>query len=113
MKNKIAFTDIGALVVTCRADESLKEGGLVKFSGNGTVAPCESGDEFCGVAMKPRSGMVAVQFKGFVTVPCSGNVGLGWCSVVADANGGIAVADEGVKVLVVSVDEDGTAEILL
>ena len=112
MKNEIAFTDIGALVVTCRADESLKEGGLVKFSGNGTVAPCESGDEFCGVAMKPRSGMVAVQFKGFVTVPCGEYIKLGWRSV-AVGDGGIVNADSGVRVLVVSTGEDGTAEILL
>ena len=113
MYNKIAFTDIGAVVATCQAEEGVEAGKLVKMSGNGTVAPCLAGDKFCGVAMQPRGGLAAVQFKGFVTVGYSKSIELGWNTVTADSIGGITVTDQGISVLVVAKNDDGTVDICL
>ena len=113
MYNKIAFTEIGAVVATCQAEEGVEAGKLVKISDSGTVAPCQAGDKFCGVAMQPRNGLVAVQFKGFVTVGYSQTISLGWNTVTSNSIGGITVSDQGISVLVVSKNDDGTVDICL
>ncbi len=111
--SKISFEDIGAVVATCQAAPTVQGGRVVKLTGNAAVAPCGDGEAFCGVAMEPRNGLTGVQFKGFVTVPCSGGVQVGWSTLCADGSGGVKPADTGVKALVVCVNTDGTAVICL
>ena len=128
--SKISFDGIGAVVATFTADAGVKGGQLVKMTGNGSVGPCAAGDAFCGVALEPRAGLAAVLVGGFVTVPSSGGVTVGRAALVADEKGGVkpaaAVVVEpgedggvtiptaaGVPALVVSVESDGTAVLLL
>ena len=110
----ISYEAIGQVMVTCQAEQSVMEGHVVKMNGNDTVAPCAAGDIFCGVAGDvAEDGFVAVQVKGFVTVPCADStVTAGYMALAADGNGGVKAAAEGIKVLVMNV-EDGEAVICL
>ena len=40
------------------------------------------------MALEPRKGGAAVQVKGFVTVPYTGELTLGWATLAADGSGG-------------------------
>lgn len=111
--SKFSFEDIGAVVATFGAGDGVKGGQVVKLTGSGTVGPCGDGDKFCGVAMEPRKGGAAVQVRGFVTVPCSGQLAVGWAVLAADGAGGVKTASEGVTALVVSVGGDGNAVLCL
>ena len=111
--SKISFEDIGAVVATCQAEAAVQGGQVVKLIGNGTVAPCSEGDAFCGVAMEPRNGLTGVQFKGFVTVSCTGALNVGWATLAADGAGGVKRAGSGVSAQVICVNPDGTAVICL
>lgn len=109
-----SFEDIGAVVATFAADAGVKGGQMVKLTGNGAVGPCSTGERFCGVAMEPRQGGVAVQIKGFMDVKVTGELSVGWAALAADDSGGVKVADSGgVTALVVSVGGDGTAVLCL
>lgn len=115
--SKFSFEDIGAVAATFAAGDGVKGGRVVKVSDNGTVAACADGEAFCGVAMEPRKGGAAVQVKGFMTVPYTGSLALGWGELTADGQGGVRPAGTGdpagVTALVVSAGEDGTAVICL
>ena len=111
--SKISFEDIGGVVATCYASEGVTGGQVVKLTGNGTVGRCAAGDSFCGVALEPRCGIAGVQFKGFVTVGCTGSLTPGWATLAADGNGGVKSASSGVKAQVICVNSDGTAVICL
>ena len=111
--SKISFEDIGAVVATCQTAATVQGGQMVKMEGNGIVTACNAGDAFCGVAMEPRNGLAGVQFKGFMTLPCTGELTVGWATLAADGNGGIKQSADGVAAQVVCVNEDGTAVICL
>ena len=113
MFKKIAYEDIGAVVATCHAEEGVEAGKVVKMVDDCTVGACEAGDKFCGVALAPRNGLTAVQFKGFVNVSYSVSIELGWNTVVANKYGGITPAEGGVPVLVVCKHDDSTVDICL
>ena len=110
MKN--SYEGIGQWAATF-ACSNVAEGQVVKISGNGEVTACADGDKFCGVVMEPRTGIAGVQFKGFMTVPCAGELTPGWATLAADGNGGVKSADTGVTALVMGVNSDGTAVICL
>ena len=111
--SNISFEDIGALVATCQVEEGVEGGQVVKLTASSQVGPCAAGDKFCGVVMEPRNGLAGVQFKGFVTVTCTGEMTPGWAVLAADGSGGVKTASEGVAALVVGVSGDGTAVICL
>ena len=114
---KVSFEDIGQVLATCQAEDGVAVGGVVRMSGNGTVAPCAAGERFCGVALSlAEDGCAAVQVKGFVTVPCADSgVVPGWAALTADGAKGVKTAgagDKGAELLVVSV-ENGRAVVCL
>ena len=111
--SKISFEGIGSVMATCQAEEGVIGSQVVKLTDNGMVAPCSAGDAFCGVAMEPRAGITGVQFKGFMTVTCTGSLTPGWATLAADGSGGIKTAASGVTALVVCANGDGTAVICL
>lgn len=111
--SKFSFEDIGAVVATFAAGSGVKGGQVVKVTENGTVDACGDGEAFCGVAMEPRKGGAAVQVKGFVTVPYTGELTLGWATLAANGSGGVKVNSTGVQALVVSVDGVDTAVVCL
>ena len=105
-----SFEGIGAVVATFAADTGVKGGQVVKMTGNGQVGPCSAGDPFCGVALEPRTDVVGVQVKGFMTVTGTG-LAVGQAILAADGSGGVQQAETGVSATVVSVNEDGSAVI--
>ena len=85
----ISFDGVGAVVATFEAAAGVAGGQVVKLTGNGTVGPC------------------AVSGTGLT---------VGRALLAADGNGGVKAAASGAagaEVLVVSVEEDGTAVICL
>ena len=105
--NKVSFEEAGALLVTFYAEEGVKQGQVVKVSRNGTVAPCEDGEMFCGLAGSCGGGTAGVQVQGFAQVGYSGTLSLGRVELVANGEGGVRAAagsEKGVPALVVDVD---------
>ena len=103
--SKVSFEDIGAVIATFAAQDSVKPGQVVKIAANGQVGACSAKDAFAGQAQSVRSGFAGVQVKGFLTLPVTGSVALGRVSLEADGTGGVQTATTGgVTALVVSVD---------
>ena len=92
--SKFSFEDIGAVVATFAAQEGVQGGRVVKITGSGTVGPCGDGELFCGVAVSCRNGAAGVQVQGFVQVPVTLPIALGWSRLVADGSGGVMAAGE-------------------
>ena len=65
---KLSYEGIGQWAATFACDD-LAEGELVKISGNGTVAACGAGDDFCGMVLSVSRGgdACAVALGGMVT----------------------------------------------
>lgn len=107
----VSFEEIGQVQVTCKAQEEVVVGAVVKVTENGTVAPCAKGEVFAGVAMGlSGDGFAAVQVKGFMEANCGEDVTAGWNALCADGEGGVekATDDTGVALWVWSV-ENGKA----
>ncbi len=64
----VSFIGYEESLITFKASGTIKEGDLVKVSGNGEVAVCEADDVFCGIAVDIRNGYVSVQMKGYAEV---------------------------------------------
>ncbi len=109
----ISFNGFGDNTVTFEADTSLTCAGVpVTITQQGKAALCEEGDTICGVAVNVRGGYAAVQLKGYVELPVSGDCGYGFVKLVAAADGKVKVSDSGNPVLVVSADADTVGFIL-
>ena len=93
--NKISFEGIGEMVATFACAGEVTAGQVVKMTGNGTVGPCDAGDDFCGVALSAQEGYAAVQVAGLVTVVTADELTVGWAVLAADGDGGVAAADAG------------------
>ena len=104
----ISFQGIGQVCATFLCG-TVAEGQLVKVSGRGTVAACDDGDGFCGVAVCKKDDACAVQVAGFVTVPYSGTEPApGYAALAADGSGGVKSVESGREYLV--ADADTTAK---
>ena len=100
----VSFNGIGEKLVTFVCDNA-KKGEVVKVSGEGSVAPCDAGDPFDGVAMLADDGFAGVLLRGFADVPYSGSdPAVGHNSFSADGFGGVKAGGEGRDFLTVAVD---------
>ncbi len=102
----ISFEGIGQWAATFSCAE-VREGALVKVSGNGAVGPCGEGERICGqvISMNKGGDACAVQLGGFVTAGYTGNApALGWCGLSGDGDDGVKTDAEGRQYLVVEVD---------
>ena len=104
----VNFNGYGENVATFIADSTLTEAGVpVKVSADGTVAPCASGDLFCGICVGVRDGYAAVQLSGYATVRTSSKITVGYQKLAASASGTVAVNTTGRQLLVLnSTDTD-------
>ena len=99
----VSFHGIGQVCATFLGTGT--EGQVVKVSTAATVAPCEDGNSFCGVALCVKDDACAVQVAGFVTVPYSSTEPTpGYAKLSADGTGGVKTDESGREYLVVSVD---------
>lgn len=105
---KISYEGIGQWAATF-ACSGVTEGQIVKVSGNGTAAGCESGDAFCGAAVSvARTGdACSVALGGLVTATFTGTAPApGYTALSADGTGGVKCSESGRSYLVVSADTD-------
>lgn len=102
---KISMKGYGENTATFNTDGIVCVSHPVKITDNYTVSPCTSGDSFAGVAVNVKNEIACVQLDGFATVTYSGTAPTtGYCTLVADGNGGIKVSADGREYLVVDVD---------
>ena len=103
--SKVSFEDIGAVIATFAAPDSVTPGQVVKITANGAGGAGSAKGAFAGQAQSVRGGFAGGQVKGFLTLPATGRVALGRGSLGADGpGGGQTAATGGVPALVVSVD---------
>lgn len=108
----VNFNGFAENVATFIADSSVKVGSPVKISANGTVSACSSGDTFCGICINVRDGYASVQLSGFITVPTSAKLALGFTKLAAGSNGNIAASTSGREHLVICSDTSQAGIIL-
>ena len=102
----VSYEGIGEVVITVMLAEDMKMGQVVRMVENQWAGPCTDGDEFCGVIVSMRDFHSGVQVKGFVPVKFTGEMKLGWVSLVGNGYGGVRQGDGGVKCLVTHVDAE-------
>lgn len=103
---KLSYEGIGQWAATF-ACSGVKEGALVKISDNGTVAVCDSGDQFCGQVIScARDGQAcAVALGGMVTAAYTGTAPtVGWANLSTDGSNGVKTDSAGRSYLVTAVD---------
>lgn len=104
------FNGIGETAATFAAEDGVTEGMPVKMAADGTVGPCDAGDDFCGVALNARCGYAAVQLRGYAEMTFDGTApAVGWQNLSAAADGKIQLAATGGRQYLV-VDADDTAK---
>lgn len=82
----VDFKGYGENVATFLAESTVKEGDLVKVSGNCKVSPCATGDAITGVCVGVRDGYAAVQLSGYVEVPATAQIAVGYKGICANNN---------------------------
>ena len=111
---KTSFDGIGEAIVTFEAASGVAAGKPVAMSANGKVQAVTSG-AFCGICRSVRNGYAAVQIGGYITVPYSGTLTVGYQQLAAATGSKVTVdTTNGREYLVVDVNSTaGTAGILL
>ena len=103
----ISYEEIGQVVVTCMADETVQAGSVVCMAENDKVSACTDGQVVCGVALHVSGdGYAAVQIKGMVSLPCTDTgVKPGLMKIVAQDGTSVkaAAGETGREVLVMNV----------
>ena len=87
----VNFNGYGENVITFIADSSI----------TAKVAKCSANDVFCGVCVGLRDGYAAVQTSGYVRMPATSKIAVGYKKLVADGSGNVAVNSGGRELLVV------------
>lgn len=101
----VSFQGTAELVLSFEEGASVTDGAPVVIGANHQVVDATAGALFAGVALHSRRGVSAVQLKGYVELPYSATApALGWVEMVADGDGGVKTAADGLRVLVISVD---------
>ncbi len=108
------YTGFNENVITFKGDDKDVAGKPMTIAGENHVVVAPSGNTFSGFGVASRDGYITVQMSGHVKARCfDDSLSYGACRVVADENGGIKAASEGMLVHVVSIDrEKFTADII-
>lgn len=109
----VNFNGYGENVATFEADAALTAAGVpVKMIGDGKVAPCDTGDDFCGICVNVRAGYATVQLSGYVKVAAGSKIAVGYKKLSAAADGGVSVTTAGREHLVIDSTADSVGFIL-
>ncbi len=98
----VSFNGYNEGIVTFEAESDVKAGIPVMMSGNGKVKAAIGA--FCGICTAVRGGYAAVQLNGYVRVPYSGTVSVGYDKLAADNNKVKTDTTNGRSILIVDVD---------
>ena len=111
----ISIKGYGENTATFATDGVVCASHVLKLADNLTVSPCNTGDKFVGTAVNVKSGYACIQLDGYVSVSYSGTApSVGYCTLVADGNGGVKTGSAGREYLVTDVNETTkTAGIIL
>lgn len=101
----VSFGGFNENTATFKATEDIAKNSTVKMSASETVAPCEGGEAFCGVAVDCSGGYVSVQLSGAVTMPYTGTAPEAGYTALAGDGESVAVSEQGREYLAVAVDE--------
>lgn len=101
---KVCFTGLMEQEATFEAAAGVAAGQPVKVTESGKVSSCAENDLPCGVAVSLRGGYAAVQLAGYVKLPYTGSVAVGYQKIAANGAGGVTVSDTGRQLLVMDVD---------
>lgn len=102
---KVSFDGIGEKVITFEAQEGVKEGTMVKLAAAGTVGACAAaGDVPVGVARQVRDGICAVQTEGYMKMPCTTDMTVGFGLLSGDKDKKLVAGTSGRPGFVVDVD---------
>lgn len=106
---KISLKGYGENAATFKTETEIATGEPVTMVENFTVNPCEAGDSFIGSAVNSKDGYVCVQLDGYAAFSYSGTAPeVGICTLTADGNGGVCVADTGRQFIVTDVNTDNS-----
>lgn len=108
----ISYEGIGEVMITLGLEEEAKPGMVVCMEDSGWARPCEDGELFCGVVIKKDWYDGSVQLKGCVSVTYSGDLDLGRVRLVADGEGGVRMAENGVDAVVLDVPYEGNVAVI-
>ncbi|MBQ3929026.1 MAG: hypothetical protein II711_02925 [Clostridia bacterium] len=108
----VSFNGYGENIATFETAADVTVGAPVMISDNGKVSAATSA--FCGVCKGLRNGYAAVQLDGYVRLPYTGTVTVGYTKLVINSGKIKTDTTNGRQILVVDVDTaDGTAGIIL
>lgn len=90
---KVDFKGFKEEAITFECDSTVVKGGLVKMSANGKVTVCSDNGAFIGVALNVANGYCTVQLAGYVEIPITGTVAVGYKNLTASTVGKVKVND--------------------
>lgn len=109
---KIDFKGYNEKVLTFECDSTVTSANQwVELNGNGRVTQAVDGSPLTGVTVNRRNGYCGVKLSGVVTAKCSGEIALGYTSLVYTADG-IAQNIAGRKHLVLSINDSTVTFVL-
>lgn len=108
----VDFKGYNENVATFVADETVKEGTLVKMNGNFTVTACTGEDDFIGVCVNARGGYAGVQTAGYAEVSATGMIETGYAYLGAGDEKTVTAKSSGNRYLVVNSTENTIGFIL-
>ena len=102
----VSFYGTQEVVLSFEAD-TVTNGYPVVVSQNNQVSDAQDGAVPVGVALHVRQDIAAVQVKGYLELPYTETApSLGWARIVANGQGGVKSAPEGLSCLLVNIDTD-------
>ncbi len=101
------YTGFNENVITFKGHDTDVAGKPITIAGENYVFVAPPGNTFSGFGVASRDGYITVQMSGHVKARCSDDsISYGAFRVVADENGGIRAASEGMLVHVVGIDRE-------
>lgn len=101
---RVSFNGFDEKFLTMEASGALQTGMPVTIGANGTAKPCTDAAAPVGIVRELRGGYAAVQVSGYVKVPYTGTLSLGWQTLQGDGAGAVKAAAAGRGAIVLDVD---------
>lgn len=108
---EINFTGFNENVLTFECASGVAAGNLVTMNASGKVAKAAADSVFIGKCISVRDGYAAVQLSGYVEVPKTGTIDVGYNKLVASSTGAKA-GSSGIDRLVIYSDSTTVGFIL-
>lgn len=100
----INFNGFMENVLTFECDSAVEAGDLVSMTASGKVGKAIENSNFIGVCVSTRDGYAAVQLAGYIEMPKSGTMNVGYNKLVTAAQG-VKSGSAGIDRLVIYSDD--------